>query len=456
MTPSSRRPSRWVLVMAGVLAVSLAGCATAPPAGPGTPRYPGVPMLFVPDTAVTTPELRSRHEAAWRRLQAGDLRGAGREFAEVLRQAPGFFPSEAGLGHIAGLERRYADAARHFDKVMLADATYLPALLGRMDVALATGDDAAALALSERILAGDPQQEDVRGQQEVLRLRVVQAQLSRATAARSAGQWDEAQVALERALAMVPDSAVVLRELALVEIARGAFDAAETHARRSLTLDPGDAETHAVLATVLEAHGRFRDAADALSRAGALDPRAEWRDRQAALVSRADFDALPAEYRAIPSATSVTRAQLAAMLGIRLREALARAPRRVTVVLTDIRSHWAAPWILPVIRTGWMESFPNHTFQPSAFVRRADLAQAVWRAAQDLGAGQPQELARWAASRPALRDVPRGHLAYPAIAGALASGAVGMGDTDRFEPGRPVTGSEIVAAIARLEQLVNK
>jgi len=226
--------------------------------------------------------------------------------------------------------------------------------------------------------------------------------------------------------------------------------------RRSLTLDPGDAETHAVLATVLEAHGRLRDAAEAFARATALDPRPEWRDRAAALVARADFNALPAEYRAIPSATSVTRAQLAAMLGIRLEAALARAPRRVTVVLTDVRSHWAAPWILPITRAGWMESFANHTFQPSGFVHRADLAQAVWRVAQDLGAAAPQDLARWRASRPTLRDVPRGHLAYADIAGALASGAMGMGDTDRFEPNRPATGSEVVAAIARLEQLARQ
>jgi tetratricopeptide (TPR) repeat protein len=412
-------------------------------------------MLFVPDSAVATPEIRSRHEAAWRRLQAGDLRGAGREFAEVLRRSPAFFPADAGLGHIAALERRFEEAVRHFDKAIAADATYLPALLGRMEVALATGDDPTAMMLSDRILAADPTREEVRGQQDVLRLRLVQAQLTRATAARTAGKWDDAQAALEQALTMAPGSAVVLRELALVEIARGAFDAAETHVRQSLTLDPGDAETHAVLATVLEAHGRLRDAAEALARASALDPRPEWRDRTAALLSRADFNALPPEYRAIPSAASVTRAQLAAMLGIRLQAALERSPRRVVVVLTDVRAHWAASWILPVTRAGWMEPFANHTFQPSATVRRADLAQIAWRVAQAV-TSRPQDLARWREARPAVPDVPRGHLAYAAISGALASGVMGMGESDRFDPTRAATGSEVVAAIARLEQLAKQ
>jgi tetratricopeptide (TPR) repeat protein len=440
------------LIIGGAFA-AVSACASAPAAGPAAIKFPDVPALIVPDNAVATPEIRSKHEAAWRRLQAGDLRGASREFTDILRRAPEFFPAEAGLGHIASLERRYDEAARHYDAVVAADRTYMPALIGRLDVALATSDDATALKMTDAILAVDPRRDDLRGQQDVLRLRVVQAHLTRATVARRAGQVDDAQSELERALVMVPDSAVILRELAVVEIARGAFDAAETHVRRSLTLDDGDAETHAVLATVLEAHGLLRDAADALSRAIALNPRAEWRDRAATLVSRADFDALPAEYRAIPSASSVTRAQLAAMVGIRLQAAVARAPRRVTVVLTDIRSHWASAWILPVTRAGWMEPFANHTFQPSAPIRRADLAQVIWRIAADLAAGQPQELARWRASNPTLADVPRGHLAYAAIAGALASGAMGMGAGDRFEPNRMATGSEVVAAIARLEQL---
>jgi len=360
------------------------------------------------------------------------------------------------LGYLASIDRKYDEAVRRFDSVVAADRTYLPALLGRMDVALARGEDVVAVTMSDLILAADPGRDDVRERQQVLRLRIVQAQLTLASAARVAGQWDDAQAALDRALVMVPDSAVVLRELALVEIARGHLDEAETHARRSLSLDAGDAQTHVVMASVLEAHGRLREAADALARAIRIDPRQEWRDRAASLTARADFNALPAEYRAIPTSASVTRGQLAAILGIHLQSALARAPRRVTVVLTDVRSHWAAPWILPAIRAGWMDSLPNHTFQPSGPVRRAELAQVVWRVAQDLAARQPAELARWRASRPALADVSRAHLAYAAIAGALATGAMGMSETGRFEPSRLATGSEVVAAVARLEQLAKQ
>ncbi len=445
-------------VIAASLLLVMTACASAPPrpAMPSTPELSDLPAFTVPATLKVPADVRARHDAAMRLLQAGDVSRASAEFAEVLKRAPEFYPASTALGYLAALDRKYDEAVRRFDAAIALNDAYLPALTGRLDIALVRHEDKVALTTADLILAVAPGREEVRSQQEVLRLRVVQAQLARASSERSAGRLDAAQATLDETLAMVPDSAVVLRELALVEIARGRFDGAEVHARRSLTLDPGDAQTHVVMATVFENQGRLREAADALARAVKIDPRPEWRDKAAALTSRADNDALPPEYRAIPTAQTVTRGQLAAMLGIRVAGALARSPRRGTVVVTDVRTHWAAPWILPVTRAGWMEPFPNHTFQPSATVRRADLAQVMWRAAQDLASAQPAELSRWRASRPALPDVSRAHLAYTAIAGALASGTMSYGDGERFQPSRPATGAEVVAAVARLEQMARQ
>jgi len=438
--------------------VVMTACASRPvaPALPTPPALRDLPAFSVPVTLKAPADIVARHEEAWRRLQSGDVARASREFTDVLRRAPDFYPSITALGFIAALDRRYDEAVRRFDAAIILDQSYLPALTGRWDLALTRREDVLALRTAELILAVAPDREDVRSQLDLLRLRVVQAQLARATTERAAGRLDSAQTALDEALGVVPDSAVVLRELALVEIARGRFDEAEAHVRRSLALDAGDAETHAVMATVFEAQGRPREAAQALALAVKLDPRAEWREREASLKGKADYDALPAEYRAIPGAATVTRGQLAALFGIRLSAVLARTPRRVAVVLTDVRSHWATPWILPVTRAGWIEPFANHTFQPSGLVRRADLAQALWRIAQDLAVGRPAELARWRSARPVLADVSRAHLAYSAIAGALASGTLTVGEGNRFMPSRPATGAEVVEAVARLEWLARE
>src|SRR6185369_6922511 len=108
------------------------------------------------------------------------------------------------------------------------------------------------------------------------------------------------------------------------------------------------------------------------------------------LKARAAFATMPDEYRSIEASPAITRAHLAALIGVRLADLLKRAPRSNSVVMTDTRGSWAAPWILTVARAGLMEVYPNHTFQPGAFVRRADLAFAASQALTLIAASNPR------------------------------------------------------------------
>jgi tetratricopeptide (TPR) repeat protein len=247
----------------------------------------------------------------------------------------------------------------------------------------------------------------------------------------------------------------VLRELALVDLAGGRLPSAESRVRRSIQIDSGDADALAVLGDVLEREGKFRDAADAYTRAFALDPRPAWRDKRTALQHKADDAAMPAEVQAIATAPRVTRADVAAMIGLKLVAVIARSPRRVPAVATDVRGHWAAQWILPVAQAGIMEVFPNHTFQPAGTVRRSELAQIASDLLALAAVDRPTDLARWKAARPRFADVPSTHASYAAVALAVASGTM-TSEADRFVPDRPVSGPELVAAIGRLQQIASK
>ncbi len=445
--------SRWPVA----LLVLAAACARPlPPAVPSAPAFPDVPTLVVPASLAAETRAAERHDAGWRRFQSGDLRGAARDWQAALSAAPGFYPARTGLGYIALEERRWTEAAEAFDAALAVDAVYTPALAGRVEAALSADDAPAAALALERLIALTPpgaERDEREGRLDVLRLRAVQEVLARAAADREAGRYEAALAALAQARTLAPGSPTVLRELARVDIARGAFDDAEARAREALAIDPGDAETHAVLGDVLEAQGRLRDAAAAYARAVELDPRPAWRSRAATLRSAADLATLPAEYRSLSTAASVTRGQLAALLGIRLESLLARAPRRVTVVLTDVRRHWAAPWILPVTRAGLMEAMPNHTFQPGTVVRRADLAVVIWRALQLAAADRPAEVNRWRAARAVPSDVPPTHLAHGAVAAVLAAGAMSAAEDGQFRPSQVVSGAEALAAVARVEQV---
>ena len=163
-----------------------------------------------------------------------------------------------------------------------------------------------------------------------------------------------------------------------------------------------------MLADVLEAMGQFDKAAGALTSAAALEPSDALSARLDIVRARAAFEAMPPEFRTIEQATTVTRAQLAALIGTRLDALLKRAPRQNSAVITDTRANWAAQWILPVARAGFMEVYPNHTFQPSATVRRGDLATAVSRILSAIAVENPKLGASWRTAKRKFPDLSPG------------------------------------------------
>ncbi len=441
------------LSVACLLVVFVTACAAPIAPTVTTPKFPAYPRPEVPAGLRIGATEQARHDRAWQWLQAGDPRRAAAEFARVLARAPGFYPAEAGLGFAHLANRQYADAAERFTRAVAANQDYLPAWMGQAETQIALGHDAEAIQAMNRILALDPSLTDIQSRLDLVRFRQVQTLIADGRQARLAGRLDDARRALEDALGRAPTSAVILLELAQTELTARNLEAAERYARSAVEAQPADAEAHAVHAATLAAQDRAAEAAAAYGRAADIDPRPEWRSRSAELGETAALSALPAEAGAIESASTLTRAQVAAFIGIKLKTLVDTAPRRVAVVATDVQSHWAAPWILPVTQTGIMDVFANHTFQPSATVRRADLAEVAVELVSLAGSHHPADLAEGQAARPTFEDVSPTHLSYLSAAMAVAAGAMQTHDGRRFDPTRPATGADLAGVVARVAEL---
>lgn len=434
-----------------------AGCAArtaTAPVAPGAARYPSFAYPDVPND-LSTPERDVRHQGAWNALQAGDLRRAERDFAALAGDGA-FYPAAAGLGYANLARKDLAAAVAAFDRALAVAPAYVPALLGKGEALLEQNEQAAALVVFERALAANPADSTtsaIRARVDVLRFRAVQEQVARAQAAARAGRLDEAEAAYERAIAASPESGLLYRELGAVEYRRGNLDEALGHAYQAISLDRTDAAAHALAGSVLESRGELARAAAEYDTAAALDPGAAYRTRAADLRRRADEAALPEAFRAIPSATAITRAQLAALIGRTLEAAIAAAPQRAPIVMTDVRGHWANGWIQTVTRARVMDAFPNHTFQPEAIVRRGDFAEAVARLLAVADARRPGLAAKWRAVRPSFSDLSPGHLAYPAAAVAVASGVM-QAPGGAFGLARPISGPDAIDALARLQTIL--
>ena len=451
------RASRTYRARAAAMAVTLscAACASNPARPPSSPVFADVPAPSVPPSLGASPEIEAQHAKAWSQLQSGDTRGATLAFEDILQRASNFYPAETGLAYVHLAAKQYQAAMTRFRSVLIHDVRYVPALQGLVDAELGLGRTAEAIGALERLVAASPNPEAARTRLEVLRLKEMQSFIDGARAARQAGRFDEARALLERAQNRAPTSATILAELSAVETERGSFDTAEAYARRAIEVDANDASGHAALGAVQEGRGRFRDALPPYTRAASIDPR--WNDAVARVRERLEAGVVPKESRDLESAPTVSRAEAAAYIGLRLERLLATAPRRILAVATDVRQHWAEPWILTVTGAGVMEILPNHTFLPAQPVRRDELAASLAVLVElALSTDRSKELVSWRAVRPRFADLPEVHLFYPPAALAVASGTMTIGDDARFNPTRPVSGADFVRAVRRIQQIAGR
>jgi tetratricopeptide (TPR) repeat protein len=440
------------LIVVCVLLASACAPKTTPLPAVTTPKFPDFIQPAVPP-AFANSAAAIGQSRGWTFLQAGDARNAEREFSAALKSAPAFYPAETSLGYVALANKDPKGALPHFDRALERERGDVSALVGRGQTLLALNRTDEAVAAFREAVAVDPSLTDIRQRVEVLTFRGVEQNVANARQAARAGRLDDAIQAYNTAVASSPDSPFLYRELAAVERQKGSADAALEHYRKAASLDPTDARTFEQIGELLEASGDVDGAAKAYEDSLAIEPNADVENHLEAVRAKTAIAKLPAEYRAIDQAAQIARADLAALIGIRLGPLLAGARSRDAALITDVRNNWAATWIMAVARAGVMEPFANHQFQPRAVVRRVDLAQAVARLLARVAAQRPGQRSPWESARLKFSDLAPGHLAYPAASAAVASGVLRNAAGDSFQPSRPVTGAEAIEAIDKLAAL---
>ena len=449
MKEVSRTPAARTLWVRVLFLVVVSGCAMkAAPTLPSTPKYP---EFVYPAAVPATGPQAAAVDRGWRYLQGDDLRNAEREFAAALKAVPDYVPARTGEGYIAMARQDYMRALDQFELALRGAPAYAPALVGKGQALLSLNRDTDARAAFEAALEADPSLANLGPRIDVLKFREIQDLIAAARQAMNAGRLDEARAAYQRAIAATPDSAVLYRELGMVERRQGDAAAALEQFNRAVALDPADAVSLAQAGEILEERGDFAGAETAYRNAANVDRFAGYDRKAEALATRARDASLPAEFRALASADRITRGDLAALIGIRLEDALRAAPA-TPVVTTDTAGHWAALWIAQVVATGVIPAFDNHTFQPETALRRVDLAEAASALLRLMARTRPALQARLAA-RPTVSDMSPSHLNYPAVAAAVSAGVLPLLDDGRFDIERPVAGAEAIAAIDRLRAL---
>lgn len=446
----------WVGLACVAVLGGVSACAPKTVALPvvATPRFPDFVRPSIPaDLAGTAAVIN--HERAWLFLQAGDFKNAEREVAAGLKSTPAFYPAETMGAYVELAQKNAKSALTRFDQALARRNDYAPALAGKGEALVALNREPEAIEAFQAALATDASLGDLSRRVEVLKFQSVQREITVARQAGRSGRIEEALRAYRAAIAYSPDSGFLYRELAVLEREHGDADAALEDFRKASALDSTDAASLMHIGELLEARDDLEAALTAYTGALALEPDARLEAKRHALLTRMETARLPVEYRAIESATQITRGDLAALVGVRLAPLLELTPARDAGVVTDIRGHWAEHWILAATRAGVLDPFANHTFQPRTVVRRVDFAQAMTRLLAKVAVVQPVLAQRWTNARGRFTDIAAGHLAYPAASAATAAGVMTSTTDGAFEPSRLVGGSEAIEALERLRAMAN-
>jgi tetratricopeptide (TPR) repeat protein len=426
-----------------VAAACVAGLLTWACAHPRLVRMPeGEDYLFpVARPGELKPAEAEAVEKAWRKVLIGDSSGATRAFRRVLAARPGLVSAETGLAFARLRAGRFAEAGSAFEAALARRPEYLPALMGAGAVAVKEGRLDRALDLYRRAGAVEPSNSRVRRRLAEVKLRVTESRVAAAKKALDDGDTSRAIEAYRGALEVAPEVAGL--RLALADLLLG--EGASREAALLLAADPGgDRQTRLRLAEIQSGLGEYRHALETLNAILAREPRdpdAQMRAREAR--EALTLSELPEEYRRIPTAGRLSRAELAALLCLDL-PALGRLPPGEPKVAVDISGSWARNHIARVLALDVMDLFPNHTFQPGLSVRRGELARVASRVLELVGARvRPSAV-------PA--DMAPANAAYDAVVRVLGTGLMELNPDGAFEPGRLVTGREgldVVEALGR-------
>jgi tetratricopeptide (TPR) repeat protein len=450
---SPMRTSQRLAALALLLVVGACAPKSVPVPVVSAPKFPDFIEPTVPSALAGT-AAADRQARGWRFLQAGDFKNAERELSAALKIGPDFYPAETALGYVEFARHDAKAALGHFDRALAQEGADLSALVGRGEALLALGREADALVALDAALAVDPRLMAVVQRVEVLRFRGQQNDLNQARQAARDGRLDEAIAVYTRAIAASPDSAILYRELGTIEGQQGNTERALEHLRRAVALEPSDARSLVQIGDLLEGQRDFEGAAKVWAEALAVEPNPAVEIKLANMRARAELARLPDEYRAIVGSAQITRADLAALVGVRLAPLLRETGRRDAVVITDIRNNWAANWIMAAAQARVMEPFANHEFQPRTAVRRIDLAQVVDRLLAKIGEASPGHPANtWRSARGSFADLAASHVAYRAASAAVASSVMTTDASGNFFPTRPVSGPEADDVIGRIEMM---
>jgi len=445
------RPRRALLPGLAVLALVIAAACTSTGTRPATTPTDAPVRRFVLDFAhVPQPpaDLAPEVREAWMVLRAGDGIAAEQALSLASATARDSAGGQVARGFLSAARGATAEARTRFQQALTVAPDYAVALYGLGFLAEAQSNRIAGQDWYRRAVDADPGLSAAAVRLKVLDLEQAQDLIVEGELAEARADPAAALEAYGAANAMAPFVLEPYMRVAEIHRSEGDLEAAINSLRAArdqigelrVVLEP--------LGHVLQENGSYAEAYDVFQ---ALEAVAPGDPDVRALVSSARelyfTTSLPEPYRQLEQKAEIVRADLAALIAIRMPNLGDRVTDpRTGVIMSDIDDTWAEPYIRQVVEWNVMRAFQNHAFRPDLVVRRQMFAEVLYRVLEMLGATDNAPRAR-------LGDVASEHYLYDQIGVVVGYDILRLGPRNSFGILEPVSGAEAVAAVQRLVRI---
>jgi len=403
---------------------------------------------------LTSQESLRDFQKGWRQLESGDTHGAGEAFARLKRERDWRRPAQVAAGYVSLVDDHRSHAIAVFREVLSSMPSNLSALLGLAQGLEAEGSYEGAYEAYRSALAVSPTHSFAQLRADITRLQVTDGLVRRATESAAQGKVKDAISTYEKAVALSPDRASLYMEIGNLYLRQSDYPRAITYLQQAVDKEPQQTEVKSRLAEALflndnleQAQGLYRELLEA-------DPKnSDYGTRLRMVEDAIKWRMVPQQFKEIPSARVLSREMLAALIAVKVPEAVGQRPGGQDIAI-DIGG-WSREYVLQVVGSGIMDVYPGHLFAPREPVRRGEAASAAARVIRTLRDSHPVVRPPKAAVRsPA--DVARGHIHYADIQTCLLHGLFQLDARGDFNPAYTMTGEEGVRLADSLAHLIGR
>lgn len=387
---------------------------------------------------------RIQAEDAWRSLREGNAGKAEKILSRFTVENPLYYP---GMGYAAYLRQDIPGAERYFLAAVEAFPELLLGHVGLAEIYLETDRGDLAFTELREVLKSDPEHHWARPQFERIRERKTAEALSAARSLSAGGDTEGAASAYLKTLYYSPKLKEAHLALAGIYNTREQPQDALVHLKAILNIEPDDVETLLLYGETLIKAGEPAAALEMYERVLEISPdSSQARQKAESLKNQLGIFELPSQYDTISTVAEVTKEQMAALLGVNLKDHLVPPPGNPPIII-DISTSWASRFILKIAALGILDVYPNHTFQPTKVIHRGEMAEILFRVVDRLQRSGHRFIQHLPPDRIQIADVTPEHFYYRPIIMMISYDIMSLSQGRMFHPDRPVSGREAIQLI---------